>query len=98
MNIVNKFRTLCNYIKFKILEHTFKTKDGVLKYLFFSKNSDTLLIVFAAFPPKDFPVYNNVKGFKDLPMDRLYIADTWGYRASYYLYENGNDIPNRLTS
>lgn len=96
--IISKFKTLYYYIKFKVLEHTYKTKDGVLKYLFFKKNSDTLLIVFASFPPKNFPVYNNVRGFKDLLLDRLYIADTWGFRASYYLYENGLDTPCRITS
>ena len=34
-----------------------------------------------------------MKGFKHLPVSRLYIKDTWGYRGSYYLYENGSNSP-----
>ena len=81
-------------LKFLILEKTYKKR---LKYLYFKKRSDTLLVCFAAFPPGNIRVYNNVKGFKDLDVDRLYISDTFGYKGSYYLFENGNSEPFLLT-
>ena len=87
--ILRKFRTLTNIIKYAILEKSFR---GKLKYLFFDKGSQDLMICFAALPPKEKPLYNFVKGFDKLPLDRLYIGDYWGYRGSYYLYENGSLI------
>ena len=98
MAITRKIKTLYNIIKYRLLERSYCVGGGKIKYLYYKDTkSDTLLICFAAFPPKNFPVYNNVRGFKDLPVDRLYIADTFGFRASYYLYENGADTPQRMT-
>ena len=89
-----KFRTVYNYFKFKLLE---KRKEGG-RYLFFkSTNPYSLMIVFQAFPPTDKPIYNYVNGFSSLNMDRLYIGDYWGYKGSYYLYENGSDKPYKTT-
>lgn len=93
-NIVRKCRTAFKILKFRIIENTFKRR---LKYLFFSKRSDVLLICFSAFPSGNIRVYNNVKGFEDINVDRLYINDTFGYKGSYYLYENGDDYPYELT-
>lgn len=97
MKILRKIKTLFNIIKYHILEKEFKTEAGSIKYLFFPKRSSDLLICFQAFPPRENPVYYNVKGFKNLQVDRLYIADTFGYRASYYLFENGKNTPYLLT-
>ena len=98
MAATRKIKTLYNIIKYRLLESSYSVGGSRIKYLYYDDaKSDTLLICFAAFPPKNFPVYNNVRGFKDLPVDRLYIADTFGFRASYYLYENGDDTPKRLT-
>ena len=55
------------------------------------------MICFAALPPKEKPLYNFVKSFDKLPLDRLYIGDYWGYRGSYYLYENGSTHPYKQT-
>lgn len=94
MSIVSKFRTAYRIIKFRIQEKTYQKR---LKYLFFDNKSDTLLICFSAFPPGNIRVYNNVKGFENLNVDRLYISDTFGYKGSYYLYENGKKEPYELT-
>ncbi len=94
MSIVSKFRTAYKLIKFRVQEKTYQKR---LKYLFFDKKSDTLLICFSAFPPGNIRLYNNVKGFENLNVDRLYINDTFGYKGSYYLYENGSKEPFELT-
>lgn len=88
---MSKFRTAYNIIKFKILE---KNYQGV-KYIYqkSGRENKTLLISFSAMPPNNFRVYNNVRGFSNLPVDRLFIKDSWGYRGSYYLYENGSLDP-----
>lgn len=65
-----------------------------LKYLFYCKKSNTLIIIFNGFNSVgDIRNYNYVRGLQNLPFDRLYILDVWGYRGSYYLYENGHDYP-----
>lgn len=90
-----KVRTLSNIIKYRLLEKRFGR--GKLRYLFYRRKSETLMICFSAFPPREKPIYNYVRGFKDFNMDRLYIGDYWGYRGSYYLYENGKDHPYAQT-
>lgn len=92
--LIRKARTLFNILKFRLIE---KKKFGV-GYVHYRIGSDSLLICFSAFPPTDLRVYNNIKGFKDVGVDRLYIKDSWGYRGSYYLYENGQDYPYLKTS
>ena len=37
-----------------------------------------------------------MRSLSNLEVDRLYILDTWGYKGSYYLYENGNDYPMKM--
>ena len=91
-----KVRTLTNIIKYKLLEKRYG--KGKLRYLFYGCNSDSLIICFSAFPPKEKPIYNYVRGFQNFNMDRLYIGDYWGYRGSYYLYENGKNDPFEQTS
>lgn len=86
---LRKFKTFFNVIKYRILESRYK---GV-SYLFLPKNSTTLLISFSALPANNIRVYNNVNGFSNLNVDRLYIKDSWGYRGSYYYYERGEQKP-----
>lgn len=93
-NTHSKIRKAYNLIKFWLIEKTFEKR---LKYLFFGKNNDTILICFSAFPRGKFRVYNYVKGFADTNIDRLYINDTFGYKGSYYLFENGSEEPFKLT-
>ena len=77
----------------RIKERKYK---GRLNYLLFRKHSDSLLIVFSAFGGTK-RRYNYVRGFKNLKMDRLYVLDPFAYLGSYNLYENGSELPRRLT-
>lgn len=78
----------------KIREKTFEKQ---LKYLYFKNHSDTLLIIFSAFTGNS-RRYNYVKGLSDCICDRLYILDTWGYKGSYNMYENGEAYPEEITN
>lgn len=91
--ILRKLKIIYNIVLIKIQE---RCKYGV-KYLYFKKNSDTLIIVFSAFPPTNFRLYNYIKSFKNLPFDRLYVKDIWGYKGSYYLMEDGSLFPFEQT-
>lgn len=93
MNYLRKLKTLYNIVRIRLIEKSF----GGAKYVYYNNNKDSLLICFSAFPPTNMRLYNNIRGFSDLNVDRLYIADTWGYRGSYYLYEGGEDIPHQKT-
>lgn len=74
-----------------------KTFEKQLKYLYFNNHSDTLLIIFSAFTGNS-RRYNYVKGLSDCICDRLYILDTWGYKGSYNMYENGQAYPEEITN
>lgn len=92
----SKVQTFWKLIKLSCQEKTFNHR---LKYLFYGKDSDTLLVVFSAFPPTDqIRLYNYIKSFQNLIVDRLYIKDTFGYKGSYYLYDQGSNVPAFLTS
>lgn len=81
-------------LKIKVQERKFECK---LPYLYIKKNSDTLIIIFSAFTGEK-RRYNYIKGLDKTVYDRLYILDVFAYKGSYYLYENGSDMPERLTS
>lgn len=88
--LLKRIRTFYNTIRIRIAE---KTWNGV-KYVYYpSGGGKTLLICFSAFPPTNLRLYNNIRGFKNLPVDRLYINDIWGYRGSYYIMEKGLSYP-----
>ena len=72
-----------------------KFKNG-LKYCYFNNNSNRLVIVFSGFPSGK-PSYNYVRSLKNMKnANKLYILDDFGYKGSYYWYENGNDTPMQL--
>lgn len=86
---------LFNILKIRMVEKNW----GGVKYIYYKNHSSSsLLICFSAFPPTNLRLYNNIRGFSKIAVDRLYIGDTWGYRGSYYLYENGQDSPYRKTT
>lgn len=89
IRFLHKFKTLYNILKFHIKESHY---NGV-GYMYYPKKSNTLLICFSALPPTNIRVYNNIKGFCNLGVARLYIKDKWGFRGSYYYYENGDNYP-----
>lgn len=75
-----------------------KSFEGRLKYLFFSKNKDSLLIIFPGFG-KDKPrKYNYLLSLiKTRKHDLLYVNDNFGYMGSYNLFESGINYPEVLT-
>lgn len=92
MNLPILFSKILYLLKIKLKERTFK---GKVKYLFFNNGSKDLLIVFSGFSGEH-RRYNYVKGLWNINVDKLYILDTFAYMGSYYLYENGNNGPERL--
>lgn len=75
-----------------------KLFNGRLPYLHIKNNSEALLIVFSGFD-KDNNVrqFNYVRKLWSLKCDKLYISDPFGYRGSYYWFENGDNAPEKLT-
>ncbi len=65
-----------------------------LKYLLKkNKCSDVLVVSFSGFKSGKMPgVYNYIRTLEDLPCNKLFILDNFGYqkRGSYYLGENGD--------
>ena len=74
-----------------------KSFGECLKYLYFSNTSDTLYIIFNGFQEGNVRLYNYVRALQKSKADRLYILDVWGYKGSYYLFENGSDTPCKNT-
>lgn len=77
--------------------HERKYEKG-LKYLYYGKHADELLIIFSAFGSGNRRTYNYVRTLKKCKVDRLYILDPWGYKGSYNLYENGKNYPYEVTN
>lgn len=75
-------------------ERTYKMKNGKkIKYLFFKKKSNELIISFSGFSEKnEKPKYNYVKTLKSINKNQIYILDDFGYKqsGSYYLGEKGD--------
>lgn len=64
-----------------------------IKYLFFPKKSDELIISFSGFAGENKkPKYNYIKTLKGVEKNQIYILDDFGYKksGSYYLGENGD--------
>ena len=72
-----------------------KTYNGRIKYIYENNNSDELIISFAAF--SDSPCYNYYRALRNVASDKLFLQDNFGYKGSYLLYENGSNLPERLT-
>lgn len=92
MNLRKLFSKVIYFLVIKLKEQTF---NGKVKYLFFNNGSKDLLIVFSGFSGEQ-RRYNYVKGLWNINVDKLYILDTFAYMGSYYLYENGNNEPEKL--
>lgn len=76
---------------------SFKEKRyGKLKYLFEQNGSDELIIVFSGFDTVR--KYNYMKTLEGANIDKLFLLDNFGYRGSYYWYENGSNTPTQLVS
>lgn len=91
MNKVKRgLKVFLSKVYFACKEKKYKRR---LKYLFYNNNSDTLLIIFSAFSETNNRSYNYVRSLSNLRFDKLYILDVWGYKGSYYLFENGCKSP-----
>ena len=87
-------RKLLRNLWFWFHERTYKKR---LKYLYENNHSDRLIISFSGFPGNRKPSYNYVRTLRGIKeVDKLFILDDFGYKGSYYLMENGSDIPCRL--
>lgn len=73
-----------------------KRHKGRLKFLYEYNNSDTLIVIFSGF--SDTPVYNYVRSLKAIKTNKLFILDDFGYRGSYYWFENGTLTPKLLVT
>ncbi len=73
-----------------LYERIFKHQDVTLKYLFFNKKSEKLIIVFSGMFP-DKARYSYVRTLQDTQYSRLYILDNFGEDGlgCYYLGTNG---------
>lgn len=69
---------------------------GKLRYIYERNGSDQMIIVFSAFG--EARQYNYMKTLAESKIDKMFILDNFGYRGSYYWYENGGDEPNKLVS
>ena len=90
MNLSTKFRKSLHVLAIKFREKTF----GGVDYLYKNKNSDILVITFSGFATHDkVRTYNYVNTCSNHQVDALHIKDSWGYRGSYYLLNEGNPYP-----
>lgn len=98
-NIISALKSKLFHIFIMIHEHTYRGRGGGgnLKYMFINNHSESLIIVFSGFNSDDTRVYNYIKSLYPVKCDKLFINDTWGYKGSYYWYENGNNMPEQLT-
>lgn len=89
--MIRKLKSLIGLLYVKVQERTHK---GRLKYLYKKNNSDTLIVVFSGFADK--PLYNYVRTLRGVKADKIFILDDFGYKGSYYWYENGSEYPLQL--
>lgn len=87
-----KIKKFVNTLYFFFKQRSYR---GRMKYVFQKNHSDTLIIVFSAFADK--PGYNYFRTLSDVKADKLFILDNFGYKGSYYWFENGFDEPMQLT-
>ena len=92
MNFKLYLKKVGNKLYFKLFSRRFHKR---LTYCFMSNKSETLIIVFSGFASK--PVYNYVNTLRNIKADKLFILDDFGYKGSYYWFENGRDYPRTLT-
>ena len=69
---------------------------GKLRYIHERNGSDELIIMFSGFGT--IPKYNYMKTLTQSKIDKLFILDNFGYRGSYYWFENGSDKPLQLVT
>ena len=86
--MITQLKSLLTKVYIKIHEHVYADR---LRYLFINNRSDTLLVVFSGFSEK--PRYNYIRTLSDIKTNKMFILDDFGYRGSYYWYENNDNKP-----
>lgn len=89
MDIVKKIKSIATRLFIWSKEHRW----GGVRYFYINNNSPVLLIIFSGFGSDDHRVYNYIKSLIQLKCDKVYILDNWGYKGSYYWFENGMSYP-----
>ena len=89
MNIKSVIRSKIITLFFHLKQKTYNSR---LKYIFENNHSDTIVIVFPGFPLGEKPLYNYYRILKKVPCDKLFLLDDFGYRGSYFLFENGKKL------
>ncbi|PEH49528.1 YqiA/YcfP family alpha/beta fold hydrolase [Enterococcus faecium] len=87
-------KTLLLKLYYKICSKTYKKKKTKLNFIYKQKwrNSNTIVVVFSAFPRTGLQAtYNYTKTLKHLSVDQLFLLDSFGFkkRGVFYLAENG---------
>ena len=95
-NMLKRLPRGIRFLKNKMLTMFKERHLGRLRYIYERNGSDSLIIVFSAFG--ETRQYNYMKTLAESKIDKMFILDSFGYRGSYYWYENGDDEPNRLVS
>ncbi len=88
---LRQIRRRFNALKLRVLEK--KSENGV-KFIFVNNRSDKLVVVFSGIGSD----YNYRRSLRNSSWDQLYIKDSWAKGLSYYLYEDGSNHPEQLTS
>lgn len=95
-NVIHILRRLWLYFYVQLKQKNFGGTK--LKYLYLeSKKNDSLMIIFSSMDKNNNRRYHYLKSFSNLDIDKLYILDPYGYRGSYWLYENGQSFPQEET-
>lgn len=89
-----KYLKLIKLLIIKIEKCFFERNKSGVKYIFRRNGSDKLLIVFSGIGGD----YNYRRSLKHSSWDQLFIKDDWAKGVSYYLFENGCNRPEQLTS
>ena len=95
-NIILKLKKVVGFLKNRLLLSRIEKRLGRLRYIYENNGSDELIVVFSGFGTVR--KYNYMKTLSESKIDKLFVLDTFGYRGSYYWYENGKDEPNVLCS
>lgn len=91
MNVVNKIKKTVYRFERWLSERT--SKEGV-RYIYVNNKSKNLVIIFSGIGSD----YNYRRSFRNSSWNQLYIKDSWADGVSYYLYENGSNHPEQVTS
>lgn len=96
MNMIKRISKALRFAKNKIRLSFKEKRYGKLKYIYEQNGSDELIVVFSGFGTAR--KYNYMKTLAGAKIDKLFLLDNFGYRGSYYWFENGTDKPNQLVS